>query len=319
MFEENPLIKCRNDVLEVVSSNELFLLQKNRAQRQFEYLTNHKEVSELSILNFNENIEHLNTLADVYGFIGLNVVCPSKPVILNNELATAGIKVDSIFEKYFCEDTSLYPLRKLLKHKSTRKLDTHYSGIGQWQLVISLLEKLNLNTSFVQPIFDIKEQGGDLANMLCIESKYYETVFSNHAVKSAYTNKNALSGNTGHIIYKINSESIYGKRLVIFGDSFIVQCLDILSIFFDEIIYFRNSFVLEDIVRVLSPDIVITQQAERYLVNIPSFRTSIPYLFKFLNSSYNPQLLDQSFLKATEALFSPRDSKLYKKWRDSLV
>jgi hypothetical protein len=318
MFEENQLVKCRNDVLEVVSTNELFLLQKNRAQRQFEYLTNHKEISELSILNFNENVEYLNKLADIYGFTGLNIVCPSKPVILSNELAAAGIKVNSIFKKYFSEGSSLYPLRDLLKHNSTRKLDTHYSGIGQWQLVISLLEKLNLNTSFVQPMFDIKEQGGDLANMLCIESKNYETVFSSHATKGVYTNKNALSGNTGHIIYKINSESIYGKRLVIFGDSFIVQCLDILSMFFDEVIYFRNSFVLEDVVRVLNPDIVITQQAERYLVNVPNFRTSVPYLFKFLNSSYNPQLLDKSFLKATEALFSPRDSKLYKNWRNSI-
>ena len=62
-----------------------------------------------------------------------------------------------------------------------------------------------------------------------------------------------------------NPEALHDVKLLIFGDSFFRQLIPHLGYFFKNIIFLRTRYFHSDIVKSVSPSIVFSGLAERYL------------------------------------------------------
>jgi hypothetical protein len=82
------------------------------------------------------------------------------------------------------------------------------------------------------------------------------------------------------------------------------------------VIYFRTPFILEDVSRLLNPDIVLTGNAERYLVDPPAYNQSPPYFIHFISNYYNSQLLSDKDIIGFSNLFKQRTTII--DWLNSL-
>ncbi|MGO2278644.1 MAG: hypothetical protein ACTH5U_07505, partial [Pseudomonadales bacterium] len=122
----------------------------------------------------------------------------------------------------------------------------------------------------------------------------------------------ALKGNTGDIKILFHPDAFYNQRLVLFGDSFFEFGLKVYSLLFSEVIYFRKPYILDDIVKILEPDIVLTSNTERYLYNVSDCHRDKPWFINYISKRFNSELLDDTDRKAFEVIFSGRKLK-YKK------
>ena len=101
---------------------------------------------------------------------------------------------------------------------------------------------------------------------------------------------NLSGGNNGITDLYFSRNAIYKKRVLWFGDSFGRAGARILSYFFSEVMFLRTGFFYPDIYDQIKPDILITENVERYLdVSVsdddrPSY-FMLPYLSK---AGYQP-------------------------------
>ena len=86
-------------------------------------------------------------------------------------------------------------------------------------------------------------------------------------------------GNDGICDIYINSDHIAdGPRALIFGDSFARGLAPMLSRMFGMVIFCRSRYVHDEIVRGFKPQLVISQNAERYLANVTHDDLRPPFL-----------------------------------------
>ena len=114
----------------------------------------------------------------------------------------------------------------------------------------------------------------------------------------AYFNNEVGFGNDGLIDIYLSPTALSCKRLLWFGDSFGRGCLRFLSYFFKEMIFLRTRFFHEEMVQQIKPDIVVTQNVERYLDTVAPDEEAPPFLL------YPALKADQRLpsLRFTEAL-----------------
>ncbi len=94
----------------------------------------------------------------------------------------------------------------------------------------------------------------------------------------AYTHNGMASGNDGLIDIHRSPGAQHRARVLLFGDSFGRGVARVLSFFFAEIIVLRTRFFHEEMVRLVRPDIVLTQNAERYLNAVAPDSEAPPFL-----------------------------------------
>ena len=317
-------IEINSDVLKLMESGNLFLFQRDRAQRQFQYLQNIIEVSKDSINNFSFNLSFLNELANIYNLKKSCIVFPSKPVIHSEELKKSNICIESIFMRYFSEFKGevTYPIESLKKIHSTSLLDSHYNAVGCWIMTQVILNSFGIESSGDIPVFKYVDSGGDLSRMLGdssleVTSKFLGFEGDNADIK-VFTNRPALQGNSGHICFYVNKNLPKGERLLVFGDSFSVQCLDMLSFYFRDLIYIRSSYPLEDVISCCKPHYVMLGIAERYLANQPNAKEAMPYFHRYFINNFDSGKLPDGFISAMVAMFSEPDSITFKRWFNNL-
>ena len=114
---------------------------------------------------------------------------------------------------------------------------------------------------------------------------------------------NDLSGgNNGVVDIFFCPESVYPERALIFGDSFGRDLATILFFFFREVVFLRTPY-FHRLFDQVKPDILITQNVERYLdfCNSDEMRPSF-FMYPFLTQAdYAP---DKSFAEAFSAVLS---------------
>ena len=105
---------------------------------------------------------------------------------------------------------------------------------------------------------------------------------------------------------------------MLFGDSFFVGLLDILSNIYDEVLYLRSSFILQDVANSFNADIIFTGNAERYLVNTPSYLKGRPFFLHFISDLYQSTNLDPRFTSVINYLLKGESVK-YSKWKEDAL
>ncbi|MGF1697507.1 hypothetical protein L4C54_17740 [Vibrio lamellibrachiae] len=194
--------------------------------------------------------------------------------------------------------------------------DTHCSDAGYLEVLNQTLSKIGVELPVYSPVEKENIKPGDLGRMLELPPIKRNVIvgFDVDSNIKSFSNFKALPGNSGEMHYKINKNAPIKNRVLLFGDSFFVGCMKLLAHFFEEVIYIRRPYLMESVVNVLLPSIVLTGNAERYLVNVKNKNEDIPFFVHLMNSGFEYSKMDSESMKAFNSLFLGKHSKEYKEW-----
>ncbi|WP_159739469.1 hypothetical protein [Vibrio atypicus] len=311
-------MKISSDVIDI--DGYLFLHQENKAQEQIAYLSGQKKLSPEVVSNFKFNIAYNKHVLSSLDIKTLHVIFPAKPVAFRKMFENNGVNINSLYNHQSFDE-----IRDLIYYPDVHisdylKTDTHNSDLGKVRIISNLLKRVGYDITGFTPVYRHKSIMGDLSKMIKGGEELVEEFcfFSQNPFNciEAYSTSKCLVGNSGHIDYHINGNAIFKERIVLFGDSFFRTALHIWNKLFQEVIYFRSPFIINDICELLKPNLVLTGNAERYLVNSRKHVDSPPYLAYFLSDKYDSKSLTEKDVLGFSKLFLPREST--KSWISSL-
>lgn len=310
-------IEFKNDV--ILFKDQFFLHQENSGQRQFDYLLGNLKLDKNVINNFQKNIKH-NIAISENNFSYKHIVFPSKPLSFVNEFKSIGLNISPLFSESHKLKNVIYPEVSISDYDTD---GTHCNDLATYRILNQTLLELNYQ-KLPEPITKIYNRVHELGAMLNSNSSYetkkivgFEGVINNSEKIERVSLAPYLKGNTGHFDYSINPYAIYNKRIILFGDSFFRSKIHIFERVFSEVIYFRVPYILEDITKILKPDLVLTGNAERYLMNVPSVESPKPWFLNYLGHNFNNKNISAKELALISILFSGRDSTEFKEFIES--
>lgn len=265
-----------NDVL-VGEDGWLFLWQG--AQHQFDMLSGRKTPHLHSVTNFCENLVGRSAMCRARGLPYLHVTFPSKPVVMTDNVPLEHRSlIQSLYERCYADEVSrypsihaIYPRSLLLEERSRiqvfRQKDTHMSHAGAAVIAREMLRSLGERHDPQELLSQGRQlRHSDLSVMMGDSGSYPEQVMAvDHSFLRVEDNRTALRSNTNNMIILHNPVAVSSKRLLTFGDSFMVSCLAALSTFYTDIMYVRSDLWQPDLLDLFAPDVVISSNAERYL------------------------------------------------------
>lgn len=319
-IEDNQSLKITNGVLSF-DDNTLFLRQKDQGQRQFDFLTGKSKVTATNTDNFIDNISKNHKFCEENNINYAHAIFPCKAVAYRKKFAEIGIEINPIVSsKHLSHQRVFYPNINSIKEDWYHKTDTHCSYIGYLNILKKVFNVADLDFPELSMTIATRFMKGDLAAMCNAEGIEVEYIkdFGVEADIHRFSNTKALSGNSGEIYFTINNKPLIKKRLLLFGDSFFVGCLNILSNIFEEVCYVRNPFILKDIALRLNPDVIFTGCAERYLTKVDSAETSTPFFLNYFKGNTSFERLLPETLEAFHHFFLDRELEEYKQWQKKL-
>jgi hypothetical protein len=114
---------------------------------------------------------------------------------------------------------------------------------------------------------------------------------------------NDLQGNDGIVDIYFSKHAVYPLRVLCFGDSFGRSFSRLASYFFSETTFLRTRYFYDDIVKQIQPDIIITENVERYLDFCASDETR-PSFFMLPHLTGNMYSPSTAFAEAFSAVLS---------------
>lgn len=264
------------------------------------FATGEARPSPQSIANMAQNLEDRRRAAREGGFRFASIIAPEKyrvypewcPVELPFSLARHYIDggctgvIDPV-------DT----LRSAKPGPSYYLTDTHWNPYGRIAIARCIAEEAGIAARQLDAASDLayscvsvsgRAFVGDLATKLDPSPSEPELVltppFPRRQVENGISHVSDRPANEGRmIVAQTDAPTASDKRLLIFGDSYLIQSLPALSFFFRTIVLCRTRWFHPEMVSLVQPDMVVTQQAERYLSHVSPDRTApaffmIPYL-----------------------------------------
>jgi hypothetical protein len=210
----------------------------------------------------------------------------------------------------------LYPLQFLRAQgaASFMKTDTHMTDRGTIEVLALLLERIcpgesrAFRQAFLDRLQDMRPYTGDLGIKLNPQRQSDELFVRadwhhSWATNTVSDGKPGLIGNNGMVDIYMAPESGSRGRLLWFGDSFGRSACRFLSFLFREVVFMRTPFFHAEIYDLIRPDIVITENVERYLDNVrPDAERPHFLLYPHLSGlQYQP---DQHFTRILSAILS---------------
>lgn len=303
-------VGCISENVLVGEDGYLFLYQGG--QRQFDYLTGVLSPSPESVDNFVYNLVSRDKFCEDHKIKYLHVVFPSKPVLGRDKLPEKYRQISSVFERYYKERglirNIIYPVSDILSCSNPLlKTDTHYSRLGYLEVFKKIIEELGFDLNLHVSQFDLyrKPYAGDLSKMLSLERKEYaDFIFMKEKKEKInfFSNSLAIPGNLNDIAIFHNKKPLFNQRVLVFGDSFFKGMLFLFSYFFKDVVYIRSPFLHEEIALMMSPDIILTGNAERYLSSVKSDKNADCHMMRLYgDTSYSPS---EAFIMAYRAELS---------------
>ena len=297
----------------------LFLHQENGGQQQFEYLLGNKNISQESVKAFSQNMRRNLRYTKINNIPYKHVIFPSKPYAFRHEFEKIGVSISRIGPDHLYNHEGVTSPELTINEYYLD--DTHVNHRGLLRIISGLIGEL-IGIKLPKGNFIIEKSVGDLGKMYGINStpkeKFSGFVNVNKNLDFIFTLQNALKGNTGHLDVNINTKALLDKRILVFGDSFFRASLPILNNIFEEVIYIRCPFIMQDLANALEPDIILSGNAERYLVNVPDSLETPPYFLNYFSSDFDSSSLDNNKVHILKCIFSGRNSKLYKQFKETL-
>ena len=287
---------------EVILGRDGYLFLAGGGHRVFEYISGSIEVPALSIEVFNKNIELREKICADKNIQFIHTISPDKHSVLSNKFPSRYIKsIGLMFSNSIGASKNLFiPNEKLKilskKYQIFKRTDTHLSDLGSLFYAGMLVEQLT-KISQVELIEKYLSgtlprainSSGDLGSKITPQIFSEELVYPDPPINSGKWFHNNLSGgNNGIVDLRFNPDAPFKSRVILFGDSFGRALSKWLQLWFSEIIFLRTPNFHAEIVDAYCPNIVISQNVERYL---PSTLSDIDAIDFF---SY-PNLIDEAY------------------------
>ena len=174
-------------------------------------------------------------------------------------------------------DNVLYPLDEMQAGKAVMTVghstDSHWSHYGAWCVYLALMEKVRAlcpNVAVLDPsriLFRPASKIGDLGAQM--EPQLNGTTVVSHIdkPKARLVSDNQVKNRGSIVIYENEDKSL--PSALMFRDSYGVWFRHFLAESFSRLVLVATPLYEDEIVRRENPDIVITEMAERFLINVP--------------------------------------------------
>jgi tetratricopeptide (TPR) repeat protein len=226
---------------------------------------------------------------------------------------------------FITSDTTLpivYPLNELIERNElggmsnavTIKGDSHLSDVGYLVVVQQLLrfiepkkegEYMAYLLDHNKSTFKATRWSGDIA--LKFNPPPTSTRFVYKHICDSHFISNGVFSNDGLVNVWLNEAALSNKKILIFGDSYFKFVGRFLSLLYSNVIFCRTRFMHREVIEEISPDIVLTGNAERYLSYVAS-----DVKMKSFNKYYSNMVNESEYEVFSEKLSAKYYSSLLK-------
>ncbi len=306
--EPRPAAETSKEEVAIGKNDFLFLVGGN--QRVLAFVSGQVSFSYTARKIFYDNVRARGGYCRDHKISYCHVVFPDKHSVMPEKFPFE-IKVPIGRLTYeFCKGEFIYPVAELaaLGESAYLKTDTHMTVHGQMEMVRQCILGLKLGAEFFEDKrsaitalwYEQDNFCGDLGQKL--DQKPTERRLRSRKPDGVAFFCNNPVGNVGAIHVAINRKAKH--KLLIFGDSFSIDCLYAFGLLFREVIIVRSPYFHRDIVKLFGPTHLITSNAERYLINMP-MDTEAPVPLFMLDLLKKESRPDNGYFEAMNALLQP--------------
>ena len=259
----------------VLVGRDRFLFLAGGAHAVFEIVNGLKAIDEGSHARFAANVAGRATWARIRGIPYLHLVFPDKQSIIPEQwpfehcLRLGELYLDRSAD---LRKSVLYPdtLLRDMSGDALSRVDTHVTPIGSILVAAELVARLTgerdpeLTARLLNGTGKMTRHEGDLGSKLDPPVSEAEPVFTVPAPGPFLTN-GVEGGNNGLVDLRFNPDAVHQKRCVVFGDSFGRDICVYLQFWFSEVFFFRTGFFHAELAARCRPDVLVTENVERYL------------------------------------------------------
>lgn len=296
-----------DDIIQTSDGN-LFL--GGGAHGAFAYKLGKLSVDPVSFDVFDKNIADRRAFLRRRNIRYVHAIAPDKETVLKVSLPER-MKLGSLIDLYRgrCKADFLDLRPKEPIDGSYMRTDTH------WALPFQTVAVLQIAKSLGIPADEIAEGQKHISVSGSVEVRFIgdlagrmEPVISERALffRPEWLKElsNKPSGWNDGAIHIFQNEAAPARRLLVFGDSFGRMICPLLSIFFDTVLFCRSRYFHPEMVEMMRPTHVMTQQVERFLDRVTSDKEASRFLLMpFINGS--PVDAGPDFWRALNAILSP--------------
>jgi len=279
-----------------------------------DFILGKRSVEDESVANFARNIHERRAFAEANRVKYRHVVFPDKQSVLTSDFPfPEPVCLGEIYLSRHPElrEAVLYP-RQVLQQVGAdvfQKTDTHLSDLGTGIVAAEIIRSVvaedaedlieGVLAGIKQPVEWIGDLGGRLSPPLT-ETKL---VYKDDAWVGQRFHNDLNGGNNGLVDLMLNLRARYPTRVLIFGDSFGRDLARFISMFVQETLFLRTPFFHPDLCSQFAPDVLITENVERYLSWCASDDDRPPFLlYPYLSGrGYSPE---EAFIRALSAVLS---------------
>ncbi len=297
----------------VLVGNDGYLFLAEGHHHVLDIVTGNIEIADVSFDAFRDNISRRIAWAEANNAQFLHLIVPDKQSIAP-ELWPLSSPL-KLGEEYIKRSSALadfifYPIQQLSEHRDRiiSRVDTHLREYGSILLASLLVEKFsgadqgNIFSELTRHIVRGGQIDGDLGSKLTPPVSDHSELL-NYQIPGVEFCNNIEGANNGGIDLRFNPEAIYNKRLIIFGDSFGRDISRFLQFWYSEVFFFRTGYFHEEIAELCKPDILITENIERYM-NDCAFNDEHPQFLLYPLMHGREYAPSEKFLEALNAVLS---------------
>jgi len=240
-----------------------------------DYVTGNRPVAPVNFEVFARNITARAAWAKAQGAAYKHVIMPDKQSV-QTQAWTLGtpVRMGALYMETLPQLAGqvMYPAAMLAEAgaRVSTRTDTHLTTYGSLLVTAALVESLTgesqdeLRDALIARITKEGPVGGDLGGKLT--PPVHETTLRLDAGPPGTWLTNAIpGGNNGGVDLRFNPHAKYRKCVAFFGDSFGRDLCVLLQFWFSEVYFFRTGHFHPEIAAGCGPDIVITENVERYM------------------------------------------------------
>ena len=245
----------------------------------FSYFTGVKKPYRKSPRVFRRNIEARADFCERTGRRFRMVVFPEKCVVLREKIELPE-QFSSLYERCYAplmaesEAVSkvLYPVAPLRADPmAMSRTDTHYAAPGVLRVSEAILadlfpDQIERGMSLLRSL--LKETtafSGDLGRKFAEPVNETQVVLKGQAVPFDMASNGLRGGNDGIMMLASSPQALSDKTLLIFGDSFFRQLLQVMPVFYRKVVFCRSRYFHKEMIEAAAPDDIFCGIAERYL------------------------------------------------------
>jgi hypothetical protein len=294
----------------VLVGRDGYLFLAGGAHSVSDFVTGKREVHEVYYDIFRKNLRCRAAWARQNGAQFIHVIMPDKQSVIPEDwtlsppikLGAGYVERNPDFAPHL-----VYPVDLLhaCRGEALSRVDTHLTDFGSILVAKHLVEKFSgvVQDAFFRDLIALID--GQVTSAGDLGSKLTPPLVDTYKMMSTeppgvFFENHIEGANNGGVDLRFNSNAVYDKRVAVFGDSFGRGIARMLQFWYSEVYFFRTGFFHEEIVDLCKPDIVVTENVERYLDHCLSDDDRPHFLlFPYMNEKpYSPSIKFTTALSA---------------------